>query len=452
MNKMYKLILPARYFYKRRITILAVAAIALCVFIVVIVMTVMNGLVIEFKKKNHKFAGDCVINTDSLVGFAYYEEFLAELEKQDFVHAASPVVKSYGLLTQPGAAYNIGIEIMGIEPRTFSRATGFAQTLYYHRDNPEKTFVPDYNPQMPGCVVGIDMIDNARDRSGEYYHSPSPPRYELIISCFPLTAKGALASVGTDMVNTKTFWFSDDSHSGLVKIDGKMIYVPFDYAQKLCGMTSPKRASAIHIKFEDTVGIEQGREKVAQMWHDFTRTGDNRKHANLFANVKVQSWTEYRRATIAPMEKEQTMLTMLFLMLGIITVFIIFVVFYMIISHKRKDIGILKSVGVTSPAVMQIFTTYAILIGLAGAVIGTAAACGFLVKLNNIEDWVFSRFGWELFNKEVYAIGYLPNSIEWKVLTVVVFSAILASLIGAFLPSMYAVRRRPVEILQVDQL
>jgi len=72
--------------------------------------------------------------------------------------------------------------------------------------------------------------------------------------------------------------------------------------------------------------------------------------------------------------------------------------------------------------------------------------------LNNIEDWVFNRFGWELFNKDVYAIGYLPNSIEWKVLTVVVLSAILASLIGAFLPSMYAVRRRPVEILQVDQL
>jgi lipoprotein-releasing system permease protein len=152
------------------------------------------------------------------------------------------------------------------------------------------------------------------------------------------------------------------------------------------------------------------------------------------------------------MEKEQTMLTMLVLMLGIITVFIIFVVFYMIISHKRKDIGILKSVGVTAPAVMQIFTVYAILIGLVGAVIGAAAACGFLVKLNNIEDWIFNRFGWELFNKEVYAIGYLPNTIEWKVLTVVVFSAILASLIGAFLPSMYAVRRRPVEILQVDQL
>jgi len=72
---MYKILLAVRYFLKRRITHFAVLAVALCVFIVVVVMTVMTGLVSDFKQKNHDFVGDCVVGTESLVGFAYYEDF-----------------------------------------------------------------------------------------------------------------------------------------------------------------------------------------------------------------------------------------------------------------------------------------------------------------------------------------------------------------------------------------
>ena len=82
---MYKIILAFRYLLKRRITYFAVVSVSLCVFIVVVVMTVMTGLVSEFKQKNHDFVGDCVVGTESLVGFAYYEDFVNTLERQDFV-------------------------------------------------------------------------------------------------------------------------------------------------------------------------------------------------------------------------------------------------------------------------------------------------------------------------------------------------------------------------------
>jgi lipoprotein-releasing system permease protein len=450
---MYKIILPTRYFLKRRITYLAVAAVALCVFIVVVVMTVMNGLVVEFKNKNHDFVGDCVISTDSLVGFAYYADFLSEVENQDFVYAASAVVKGFGLLTQPGTGQNIGVEIMGIEPDSFCRTTNFGQTLHYHKDSPLAAFTPTYDPTLAGCVVGIDMVSSNRDGYGKYHHATEPPRIELMISCFPLTAKGALAKAGTDLVNTTNIHYSDDSHTGLVKTDARMLYLPFDSAQKLFGMagTTP-RASAIHIKFADGVGLKRGAEKIANMWADFVETHKNEKYANLLKNVTVQRWLDYRRGSIAPMEKEQTMLILLFGMLGIITVFIIFVVFYMIISHKSKDIGILKSVGAPSGAIVQLFLTFASLVGIVGASIGAGAGCAFLVKINDMEDWLFDRFGWQLWDRTVYAIGDIPNNIEWKVLAIIIVSAMAASLAGAILPSAGAARRRPVEVLQVNQL
>ena len=95
---MYKIILATRYLLKRRITYFAVLAIALSVFIVIVVMTVMAGLVNEFKEKNHRFAGDCIVGTESLVGFAYYENFTTILEQQDYIEVVSPVIKSFALL------------------------------------------------------------------------------------------------------------------------------------------------------------------------------------------------------------------------------------------------------------------------------------------------------------------------------------------------------------------
>ena len=55
---MYKLILPIRYLFKRRISYLAVLAVALSVFIAFVVLTVLHGLVADFKRKTHEFVGD----------------------------------------------------------------------------------------------------------------------------------------------------------------------------------------------------------------------------------------------------------------------------------------------------------------------------------------------------------------------------------------------------------
>src|SRR4030042_1056995 len=154
---MYKLRLITRYLLKRRITHFAILAVALCVFIVVVVMTIMTGLVGDFKQKNHDFVGDCVVGTDSLVGFPYYEEFTAAWTDTDFVEAGSPVVKTYGLLSVRGDSQKRDVEVMGVDPVLHSRTTNFAQTLYYREDQPARAFEPRYDPNLLGCVLGIDL-------------------------------------------------------------------------------------------------------------------------------------------------------------------------------------------------------------------------------------------------------------------------------------------------------
>ena len=449
---MYKIILPFRYLFRKRISYLAFLAVALCVFIVVVVMTVMTGLVTDFKQKNHEFVGDCVVGTESLVGFAYYEDFMRILEQADFIEGVSAVIKSYALISPSGMERSIGVEIMGVDPVRHSQVTGFGKTLYYRRDDVSKAFEPIYDPNLAGCVVGIDLW-LARDVKGEYAYEAGPAKTALAVSSFPLTAKGALAKAGTGMVNTKTFYYSDVSHSGLARVDSSLVYLPFEQAQLLCGMAGPdKRINAIHIKFKPNAGLDNGCEKVALLWQKFAEERGGERKAGLLEKVTVQSWKDYRRAFIAPMEKEQTMMIVMFALVGVTTVFIIFVVFYMIISHKSKDIGILKSVGVSNVSIIELFSGFAFLVGLLGSCLGLFAGRMFLLKMNRIEDWLFEHFKFQLWDRTMYAIGDIPSAIDLKVLVIIMLSAIVVCLVGALIPSWQAVRLKPVETLQVSGL
>ncbi|MFA6176829.1 MAG: FtsX-like permease family protein [Phycisphaerae bacterium] len=449
---MYDIILPIRFFLRRRITILAVLAVAICVFTVVVVMTVMTGLVKDYTQKNHDFYGDCIVWTDSLVGFGMYEEFIDELQKTDFVASASPVINSFGLVQMNFGDGSAALTLMGIDIKRHIKTTNFAQTLYYRAAAPELAFVPE-DENLSGCVTGIDLTTDRTER-GTYIQKAYVPSYSYTITCFPLTPKGAIVKTGTAMAaNSKIFHYSDNSNSGLAKVDSSVVYLPFEQLQKLCGMdTTAKRAGAIFIKFTKDSNITICSAKVAAMWRQFTADNSNFALADLFKNVSVADWKTYRRDTIAPMEKEQIMLILLFLLVGLITVFIIFVIFYMIISRKSKDIGILKSLGISQIGVVRFFLHLAFMVGLCGSAFGIVFALAFLVNANRLEGWLFAQFGFQLWNREIYAIGEIPHNAGVFLLIIVAVSAVVACLLGALVPTLGAAKMKCVDVLRVNKL
>jgi len=449
---MYKLTLAFRYLFKRRISYLALGAVALCVFIVVVVMTVMTGLVSDFKSKNHSFTGDCVAGTESLVGFPYYEDFMRILDSADFVEGVSAAINSCALVGAEGSQQNIGLEIIGIDARRHSRATGFGETLHYNKGDASRAFELTGDANLPGCVVGIDLWLQ-RSSKGGYYYELSPPATPMAVTCFPLTIRGALAKAGTGLVNTRTFYLSDFSESGLARVDSSVVYLPFEDTQALCGLLSPvKRASWLHIKFRPNVKLEDGCQKVQMLWAKFCDQMNGKENAELLAQVRVQSWKQHRRQFIAAMEKEQVMLTAMFGLVGLTTVFVVFVVFYMIVSHKSRDIGVLKSIGASFGDVVALFLGFAGALGVAGSALGIAAGLLFLRDINAIENWLFERFGFQLWDRTIFAIGEIPNRMDLTMVSVVVCCAVLACLAGAVLPTVRAAKSRPVETLQVSQL
>jgi len=450
---MVKLILAIRYLLKRRISYFSVAAVALCVFVVFVVITVLSGFTAKFKERTHLSVGDCIVGTKSLVGFGHYQDFIEILEKETIVEAISPVIKSYAFVyavSESGERKpfrnDYPKDILGIEPAAHGRVTGFAESLSYNKANAADAFKQTYDPNLPGCVSSM-YLTFARDAEGNFNIPQELPRWKVEVSSFPLTAKGALAKAGAGEVNTKTFCLSD------VAENWGPFYLPFDQAQKLCGMaTGRKRVNAIYIRFKTDVGLAAGCKRIDELWKRFVKAKASAKGAELLEKVTVRSWKTHNRHIIAAVETERTMMMLIFGMIGFITVFVVFVVFYMIVSHKSKDIGILKSVGASNKGVLGLFLSFASLVGILGSALGALGGWQFLVHINEIENWMFRHFGFQFFNRKLSLIGDIPNAIDLNVLVVIILSGIVACLIGALLPSWQAARLKPVETLQVSQL
>jgi len=146
------------------------------------------------------------------------------------------------------------------------------------------------------------------------------------------------------------------------------------------------------------------------------------------------------------------MLSCMFVLVGITTVFIVSVVFYMIVRNKRKDIGVLKSIGASNASVLVLFQGFAFGIGLIGASVGALFAWLFLSKINQVEQWSYEHFGVQLWDRTIYVIEDIPHHLEFPVLATILSGAILACLMGALIPSYLAARLRPVEILHAARL
>ena len=446
---MYKIILAFRYLLKRRISYFALFAIALCVFVVLVVMTVLNGLTAEFKEKTHRITADCVISSKSLAGFPYYEDFVKILEKQSAfggVESVSPVIKSYAIVNKQT------LKVVGIDPVLHSRATGFSNFLYYKNfADANNIFASSSDSNVPAAIAGIAVLFG-RDSGGKYDAPEQWQPTEINITCFPLTAKGTLERAGTSVVASKTFVLGNVVQTGC-SADWENIYLSFNDAQILCGMAGePKRVSAIHIKFNKGIDINQGCAEIDSLWRKFVEQKKDLAYANLFKNVKVGDWKDYNRTTIAVAETQQALMIIVFAMIGIITVFIVFVVFYMIVCHKSKDIGVLKSVGTSNNGLMSVFMVFAFFTGLFGSILGSLAGWRFLVHINQIEGWLFRHFNFQLWDRTIYVIGAIPNRIDSRVLVITILSAIAACLFGALIPSRQAAKLDAVKTLQVSRL
>ena len=459
---MFKLLLIWRYFLHRRVALIAVLGVALLVMMVLIVLSVMSGLVTEARRHNHDWSGDLVLARDSLVGFDHYEELIDRLEQCPAVQAATPVIKTFAIMTEAASA----VQLYGVRLGEFCKVTQFAKSLHFQSDRAEPDFViPETAASAPGeqtltpeqrqrgCIMGTDIyarrkLSDLVEWDGQRMHRRIGP---WAFTVFCINRRGAM--MGSDVGQTQTFWYVDDCITRLVDVD-RAVLVDFEQLQRLCWMDGtggePKRTSEIRIKLADGVGLDDGYARISSLHRQFVAEHEAQGSADLLKDVRLQDWQQYRRSNIAPMEKEKAVMILVFAMIGVVAVFIVFAIFYMIVTQKVKDLGIVRSVGASAWGVGEIFLGYGVVVGLVGAVLGTALGWAIVANSNAIEDKLNDWFGFRLWPPDVYMIERIPDVVEAHQAMVIALVAVLASVAGAAVPAWRAARLQVVEALRVE--
>ncbi|MDP6544350.1 MAG: FtsX-like permease family protein [Phycisphaerae bacterium] len=150
---MYKLFLCLRYLKSRAIAYLAVLGVVVCVFMMVVVISLFTGFINNIERAAKGLFGDVIMSAEGQHGLAYYDEFIAEVQTEvPEVRAAAPYILSYGMLRISGQEhYRNPVQIAGIRLPEHAEVSAFGKGLFV-----QKAGKLTWDPPVKQLIAGVE--------------------------------------------------------------------------------------------------------------------------------------------------------------------------------------------------------------------------------------------------------------------------------------------------------
>ncbi len=267
------------------------------------------------------------------------------------------------------------------------------------------------NQSSSNVIVGLQLADKLQVFTGDTLLLISPSNIEQALTqlSLPLSRKVVVAGI-----------FSSNNN----EYDGEYIFCSLKDAQYLFGYKNNFQGYDIKL---DNIDNSDKMKKIIQTqvdqnnfsvntWYDF--------HQELYAVMQVERWTAY---------------IILSLIIAVAT-FNILGSLSMSVIEKKRDIGILRSMGVTEKSVLKIFMFEGLLIGIIGTLLGIII--GYLVCYIQINYNIYPL------DPSQYKIDSLP--IELRVLDFFFISgvAMLLSFLASLYPAKRAAKINPISAIK----
>ncbi|HKL65195.1 MAG TPA: FtsX-like permease family protein, partial [Roseovarius sp.] len=122
----------------------------------------------------------------------------------------------------------------------------------------------------------------------------------------------------------------------------------------------------------------------------------------------------------------------------------------MLVKNKGRDIGILRTMGLSEGSVLRVFFICGALTGLLGTAFGVILGCLFAIYIDPIFSFVNVMMGGQVWDPSIRGIYHLPARLEaGDVATAVALSLGLSFVVTIF-PARRAARMNPVEALRYE--
>ena len=169
---------------------------------------------------------------------------------------------------------------------------------------------------------------------------------------------------------------------------------------------------------------------------------------NLPPGYYAQDWQRTHGNLYEAIQLSRSMVTLLIFMVITVAVFNVVASLVMIVTDKRSDIAILRTLGASDKNILHIFIVQGLLIGVLGTLLGVIIGCSMAWLLPQSIAALERMLDYQFLSSTVYPIDYLPTDVRAHDVIVIAVAALLMSLFATLYPARRATRIRPAEALR----
>jgi len=164
----------------------------------------------------------------------------------------------------------------------------------------------------------------------------------------------------------------------------------------------------------------------------------------------LSDWTKEHENFFDALNMEKTVMWCILLLIIAVAAFNLVSSLVMMVTDKRGDIAILRTMGASPKSVMGIFVSQGTIIGVLGTMIGLAFGLLLASNITTIVDYIQGIFNVQFVSEDVYLVGYVPSFIQLSDVISVCALSLVLSLLATIYPAWRAANIAPAEALRYE--
>ena len=415
MIKPLELFIGLRYTRAKRrnnfislISLLSIICVALGVWALITVMSVMNGFERELRDRLLGVASHIEISHGA-TPFENWQEIEKQASANPDVIGAAPYIMGQGMLAR-GNQVN-GSIIRGVLPEMETSVTDVLAKLIEGTASSLKA--GEFN-----IIIGSALAGNLGLGIGSKVTVVSP--------------QGQVTPAGL-IPRLKRFTVSGIFDLGMYEYDNGLALIHLGDAAKL--FRKANAVDGLRLKLDDVFLAPEV-------------TGD--LQYELGFDYRVRDWTTAHSTFFRALKVERRVMFVILSIIIAIAAFNIVSTLVMVVTEKQADIAILKTFGSTPSSILKIFMVQGTVIGLVGTIIGTILGVLTALNVSGIIAFIEGVFKTEFMPAELYLISGFPSELIVTDVIKVAATAFILSLLATLYPAWKASKVQPAEALRYE--